>query len=221
MHLEHAISLLESVKNISEGYAEIFKDTKVEYRDYFGYNTGENTIYIKRYESEDMVNEHRKEFVIDYVNKHYGTDLSYELDHDDFAFLHECAHALLWLATDNKEKYLRECRVQRKVMNDMEQELDPVLEKHSEIINKTCKKANKICNKISNKKLLYRLFAKHYDKKLDKLDAKIDKHFSIYLKVSDILDGQYRRFPHESFADEWACENFWDVTERAYKSWEN
>lgn len=221
MNLEHAKALLESVKTISERYAEIFKDTKVEYRDFFGYNIGENTIYIRRYESEDIVSEHRDEFVIDYVNEHYGADLSYELDHDDFAFLHECGHAFQWLMTNNKEKYLQECRVQREGMNAMEQELDPVLVKHSEVINKTCKKINNICDKISNKKLLYRFFIKHYDKKLDELDTKVNKHFCIYLKVLDIIDGHYRRYPQESFADEWACENFEYVVERTYGSWEN
>lgn len=221
MNLGHAMGLLESVKSISGRYAEIFKDTKIEYRDFFGYNTGENTIYIKRYESEDMTTEHRDEFIINYVNKHYDADLSYELDYDDFAFLHECGHALQWLTTNNKEKYLYECHVQREGMNAMQQELDPVLEQHLEIINETCKKVNKICNKISNKKLLYRLFAKHYYKKLDELDTKIDEHFCIYFKVLDIIDGHYRRFPQESFADAWACENFEYVIERTYGSWEN
>jgi hypothetical protein len=216
MNLEHAKNLLESVKNTSEKYAEIFKDTKIEYRDFFGYNMGENTIYIRRYESEDMVSEHRDEFVIDYVNEHYGAELSYEVDHDDFAFLHECGHALQWLTTNNKEKYVQESRVQREKMEIIEEELSPILEKHSEIINKTCKKIKKICNK-----KLYRLFAKHYDKKLNQLDVKVNKHFCIYLKVFDILDEYYRKFPQESFADEWACEQFWDVTERAYEPWRN
>lgn len=216
MHLKHAKSLLESVKTISGRYAEIFKDTKIEYGDNFYYHLGENTIYIRRYESDDMVTEHRDEFVIDYVNEHYGADLSYELDHDDFAFLHECGHALQWLTTNNKEKYLKENCLQIKKMNAIEQELNPFLEQHSEIINKTCEKIKKICNK-----KLYIFFKKHYDKKLDKLDTKVDKHFCIYLKAIDLLDEHYRKCPQESFADEWACENFEYVVERTYGSWEN
>ena len=49
MKLEYAKNLLKSVTNISEEYAELFKDIKIEYGENFAYNTGKNIIYIRRY----------------------------------------------------------------------------------------------------------------------------------------------------------------------------
>lgn len=215
MNLEHAKNLLESVKNTSEKYAEIFKDTKVEYGEDFAYNSRKDIIYIKFTSDANEIEEHRNQFVLDYVNEHYNTDIR---DYEGFAFLHELAHAYEWLTTEDRFELVKIHYMKNQEVDRVYCCYEPILKKHLKAINKIYEKMIDIYDK---KLYRYEFFRKHYDKKLDKLDIKINKHIYSYCSVSDIIDGYYRSFADESFADKWACEKFWDVTERAYEPWRN
>ena len=216
MKLRDAMRLLESIRTMSERYNKIFKDTKIEYGDSFGYNMKRNTIYIRKECPEDTLQEHREKFLLDYVNQRYGARF-YTEDHDDFSFLHECGHAYDYLTTKNKDNYIKKHFANEKEMNIMKQNLESVIGTQMKIIKDIYEEMIDIYD---NKLCKCNLFKEYYTEKLDELIVKVNEHFSICYNAVDTVDIRYRELDDESFADKWACENYNYAMFLAYE-WED
>ena len=208
MKLEYAKELLKSVIAISEEYEELFKDIKIEYGECFSYHTVDNIIYIREEKPDDIITDHREQFILDYVNKAYDSCF-FDDEHDEFAFLHELGHAYYNLTTTDKEYDTMINYKKKEEMGAMMQEFEPYIAEHLIEANSIYKKMINICEK----KLYKNKFCRkhYYDKKLTKLKEQKDRHMNCCYMAFDLIDERYREYTDESFADKWACEQHYEI----------